>query len=281
VSELPSIPGYEIIELVGRNGVGHLIYRARQSATGMLVCLNVAHSCGDFGQMVAEGLRHQAEVLGELHHPNIVRVAEVGEAPTYGFFSALQYVDGTSLAEMVRHAELPAHSEVVRIATQVAAALDYAHGRNIVHGHVHPKHILLDHTGHVFLSGFGEVGPGFPEGAVFGNPHALAPEQLDGFQNTGPQSDIYGLATVVFLLLTGFFPLQGIEGTLELLNRKLSVPAPSIRERQPELARSVDRTLQRAMALRPEDRYQSASQFVEALRRGLHGAGKKWWQFWY
>jgi serine/threonine protein kinase len=281
VDEHPPIPGYELVELLGRNG--HLIYKARQRTTGQLVRLNVVHSSGEFGQMVADGLRQQARVLATFDHPNIVRLVEIGEAEGYGFFSALQYVEGASLAEMVRGLELPDHSEVVRIASLVAAALDYAHGRNIVHGNVHPKHILLDCTRHVFLIGFGEIGPTCPEGMVFGNPNFLAPEQLEGFGKTVPQTDVYGMAEIVFLLLTGSFPFRAAGGIEQLLNRKRSVQAPSIRGWRPELPRRVDLTLQQAMALRPEDRYRSAGQFVEELAQALRVCQeerKKWWQFW-
>jgi serine/threonine-protein kinase len=280
VDEHPPIHGYELVELIGRNG--HLIYKARRSATGQLVWLNVVHSGGEFGQVVAEGLRQQARILTALNHPNIVRLVEVGEAPGYGFFSALDYVEGTSLALMVRHSKLPHHGEVIRIASQIAAALDYSHGRNVVHGNVHPKHILLDRCAHVFLIGFGELGPRHPEGMLLGNPHFLAPEQFDDLDRTVPQTDIYEMGEIVFLLLTGSFPFQGCEGIEKLLNRKRSVQAPSIRERRPELPGRVDLALQRAMALRPEDRYLSAGQFVEELVSALRvcqGEPKKWWRF--
>jgi serine/threonine protein kinase len=281
VDEHPPIPGYELVELLGRNG--HLIYKARQRTTGQLVRLNVVHSSGEFGQMVADGLIQHARVLATLYHPSIVLPVEIGELEGYGFFSVLQYFEGANLAEMVRRLELPDHGEVVRIARQVAAALDYAHERNIVHGNVHPNHIRLDCTRHVFLSGFGEISPRCPEGTVFGNPHFLAPEQLEGFGKTVPQTDVYGLAELVFLLLTGSFPFQEAGGIEQLLNRKRSVQAPSIRGCRPQLPRRVDLTLQQAMALRPEDRYRSAGQFVEELAQALRVCQeerKKWWQFW-
>jgi serine/threonine protein kinase len=281
VSEHPPIPGYELLELLGRNG--HLIYKGRQSTTGRLVRLNVVHSGGEFGQMVADGLRQQAQVLAALDHPNIARLIEVGEAQGHGFFSAMEYIEGASLAEMFQRPTLPDHDELVRIVRHVAAVLDYAHGRNVVHGSVHPKHILLDRTGHVSVIGFGAVWPRYPEGMVFGNPHFLAPEQFAGLDKTVPQTDVYALAEVVFLLLSGYFPFQGAEGIEQLFRRKCSGPAPSVRVCRPELPRGADLTLQKAMALRPEERFRTAGKFVEELDRTLRVGdeeGKKWWQFW-
>lgn len=280
MDEHPPIPGYELIKLLGRDG--HLIYSARRSATGQLVWLNVVQNIGELGQLVADRLRQQAQVLATLNHPNIVRVVEIGQAQGIGFFSALEFAEGSSLDILVRGLQLPQECEVVRIAKLVAAALDYSHGRNIVHGYVHPKHIMLDQTGQVFLFGFGEIGPECREWMVLGDPHFQAPEQIDGLGKTVPQTDVYGLAEVVFLLLTGFFPFGG-EGIPELFRRKRSRQSPSIRKHRPELPRKVDLTLQRAMALRPEDRYRSPGKFVEELELALRvcqEGRKKWWQFW-
>ena len=214
MSEHPPIPGYDLLKLLGRNG--HLIYLARQSSSGCLVRLSVVSSSGEFSQLVADGLRQQAQVLATLHHPNIVRLVEFGDEQGYGFFSALEYVEGGSLAEKVFRPELLDHPEIVRIARLVAAALDYAHRHDVIHGSVHPKHILLDRTGHVALIGFAEVGPKRPEGMRYGNPHFLAPEQLAGIEKAVPQTDVYALAEVVFLLLSGSFPFQGTIGIADL-----------------------------------------------------------------
>jgi eukaryotic-like serine/threonine-protein kinase len=117
----------------------------------------------------------------------------------------------------------------------------------------------------------------------FGNPHFLAPEQLAGFAKTVPQTDVYALAEVVFLLLSGSFPFHGAVGIADLFDRKLSGALPSIRGCRPELPRRVELTLQRAMAVRPEDRFRSAGKFVEELDGALRlcpEEEKKWWQFW-
>lgn len=273
-SSITRIGDYEILAKVAEGRMG-IVYKARQRRLNRIVALKRILG-GDLAG--ADGLRQQAQVLGALDHPNIVRLIEVGEAQGHGFFSALEYVDGASLAEMSQP-NLLDHDELVRIVRDVAAALDYAHGRNVVHGSVHPKHILLDQTGHVSVVGFGEVWPSYPEGMIFGNPHFLAPEQFAGFDKTVPQTDVYALAEVVFLLLSGSFPFRGAEGSEHLLRRKSSGPLPSVRACRPELPRGVDLTLQKAMALRPEERFPSAGKFVEELDRILR-VGKKWWQLW-
>src|SRR5580704_13801453 len=100
MSEHPPVAGYELLRLLARNG--HLIYLARQSSCGRLVHLNVVNSSGDFGRIVADGLRQQAAVLETLDHPNILRSVEAGGAQGYGFFSALEYAGGGCLADKIR-----------------------------------------------------------------------------------------------------------------------------------------------------------------------------------
>lgn len=165
---------------------------------------------------------------------------------------------------------MPHAAEVIRIVRAVASALDYAHGRDVVHGNVHPKHVLLNRSGHVSIIGFAEAGSGSTEEMIIGNPHHFAPEQLAHFESTVPQSDIYALAEIAFLLLSGTFPFQGTADIVDLWNRKRFGPVPRIRDRRPELSFGVDLTLQRAMAIRPEERFPSAGQFVEELSVGLN-----------
>ena len=155
-----------------------------------------------------------------------------------------------------------------------------------MHGVLHPRHILLDRTGRASPSSVsGRLpAPDARKARSFGNPHFLGmPEQFAGLDRTVPQTDVYALAEVVFLLLSGSFPFQEAGGIEQLLSRKESGSVPSVRMFRPELPHRVDLTLQRAMALRSEDRYRSAGQFVEELDGALQlgrSEDKKWWQIW-
>ena len=277
----PPIPGYEFIEILRYDS--YPLYLGRHHATGQLVRVSVAEHVGLYGQNAVAELRRQALILAGLDHPNIVRLVECDDVNGCRFFTAVQFISGVSFAEMARHQNLPDHREVVRLVRQVAAALDYAHGRNIVHGYVHPKHILMDSTRHVFLTGFGKIGPNVDESMALGNPHFLAPEQIEGSDSTVPQTDVYGLAEVIFRFLTGSYPFQKAVGVERLLKMKMAVQPPSIRNFRPELPRRVDFTLRKAMALRPENRHRSAGQFVEELDEAFGSSKERysnWWQFW-
>lgn len=233
--------------------------------------------------MVAEKLRQQAKALENLDHPNIVRLIELRDAQDYGFFSAIEFVDGESLAEVVRRGHLPPPREVVRIARSVATALNYVHGKSIVYGRVRPEHILLDRTGHVFLTGFGEFVPINPDRMLCKSLSISTPEEYEVPNESVPQTDVHGLARVVFLLLTGSPPFHQSRQIDQSSSIERLFQVPSIRRLRPEFSRKVDLTLQRAMAFRPEDRYPSAGQFVEELDQALQlcqDGRKKWWHFW-
>jgi serine/threonine-protein kinase len=270
-SQPASVGRFEIARLIAQGSYTRIYEVTAPNASGSRLALK---SLNTESESVSRWFERGVSNTGSLNHPHILPCHESGRHEGSPYM-VMPLVDGTSVQELVHRQAFPEPVEVVRIARAVASALDYAHGRGVVHGDVHPKHVLLDRTGYVWLTGFAEVGCGRPEEMCFGNPHHLAPEQFTGFENTVPQTDVYALGEVAFLLLTGSFPFRG--GIFELLERKRSGPVPSIRERRPELPRLVDLTLQRAMAVRPEDRFRSAGKLVEELDAGFV---KRWWQIW-
>jgi serine/threonine-protein kinase len=279
-SEPTTVGRFQIVHLLAQGGHATIYEVSTPDAGGQRHALKLLNT---EMEPVVRWFEKGASVTARLNHPHILPCHESGRIDGRPYM-LMPHVDGDSVTKAVLHGNvMPGPAEVVRIARAVAAALDYAHGRDVVHGNVHPNHVLLSRTGHVWLIGFAEVGVGYPEEMIFGNPHHLAPEQFCGFETAVPQTDVYALAEVVFLLLSGSFPFQGVESTIDLFERKRSGPAPSIRGRRPELPRTVDLTLQRAMSVRPEDRFRSAGQFVEELDGALglcQEADKKWWQFW-
>jgi serine/threonine protein kinase len=270
---------FEIVRLIAHGSCTRIYEVTAPHADGRRLVLKLLETDDD---PASRWFERAARVRGRLRHPHILPCLESGRHERRPYV-VMPLVDGAGVQEVVRAQALPESADVVRITRAVASALDYAHGRGVMHGDVHPKHVLLDRTGHVWVTGFAEVGSGRPDSMCFGNPHHLAPEQLDGVEKTVPQTDVYALAEVTFLLLTGFFPFQGVEGIVELFERKRSGPVPDILEHRPELPRAVDLTLRRAMAVRPEDRFRSAGQLVDeldsALRSGSHGQ-RRWWQIW-
>jgi len=236
-------------------------------------------------ESVSRWFEKAASVTANLNHAHILPCHESGRIDGQPYM-VMPLVDGVSVHDLARQQALPTPAEIVRIARSIASALDYAHQCGVVHGNVHPKHVLMDRTGHVWLIGFAEVGPGYPHEICFGNPHHLAPEQFTSDGKTVPQTDIYALGEIVFLLLSRYFPFQNLT-THAMFDCKRFGPVPSIGKYRPELPRRIDRVLQQAMAVRPENRFRSAGEFVAELDAALDGtarpsdeADKKWWQLW-
>ncbi|MBL8814570.1 MAG: hypothetical protein JNL58_00975 [Planctomyces sp.] len=149
-----------------------------------------------------------------------------------------------------------------------------------MHTNLYPSHILLDEAGEVVLKGFGAHYPIRIEGGlVLGPVQYLAPEQLPDVAKPVSQTDIYSLAEVVFLLLTGTRRFHD-QDVRELLQSKQLREVTGVTGPRQTLPGSVALVLKRALAFRPEDRYESASQFVNELELASHQKSPKWWNLW-
>jgi sugar lactone lactonase YvrE/predicted Ser/Thr protein kinase len=260
---------YEILEKVGEGGFGE-VYKARDMGLGRLVALKVIHMRHLGDPDVLQRFYREARVAAALDHPHIVPVYEVGEVQGVPFI-AMKYVPGRSLAQVVQERGRLPLEEAVRIAEQVASALDYAHGQGVVHRDVKPSNILVDEEGQAFVTDFG-LARGLARsasytsaGTLVGTAEYMAPEQLDVDQaaQVGPGTDQYALAVTVYQMLAGRVPFEG--STAAVLAAHLTKAPPRLREHVPEIPEGVEVAVLRALAKRPGERFESAGAFVRAL----------------
>jgi serine/threonine-protein kinase len=210
-----------------------------------------------------------AQLNACLDHPRIPTLHEVGE--TAGrLYWARNFIEGDDLQNGIRG---PCRSieEVLRIAADVAGALDYAHGRGVVHGYVHPRHILLSPGGSRWLIGFGEYPPA--SGEILGNPLHLAPEQFEGTTVT-PASDVYCLGETCIWLLCGRHPFHGLRITASMEAKRSVRLARDPQLIRPAIAVTVEQVLLRTLAPEPAARFSSPGEFATELV-AAHRAGKK------
>jgi len=272
---------FEIVREIGRGGMG-IVYEARQISLNRPVALKVLPLRLRQDQRLLTRFQREAEAAGKLRHPGIVPVFTVGEAGGAPFF-AMELVEGRSLAEVIAARSATGEAAdapwAVSIVARVAEALDYAHGRGIVHRDVKPANIMIDEDGTPRLTDFGlaldtEASGLTQTGEVFGSPLYMSPEQA--FRREAPldaRSDIYSLGVTLFELLTGRLPYEGTSQG-DILAALSAGGLKPLRELQPSLPEALERVLLQALQRDPADRYKTAAAFAEDLRRALGDPGR-------
>jgi serine/threonine-protein kinase len=260
--------GYRIEELIGRGGMG-VVYRAFDLRLKRPVALKlVAPSLVRDGEF-RERFARESELLMSLEHANVVPIYDAGDVDGQ-LYLAMRLVDGTDLASLLRTEGALDPGRTVAICAQIAAALDAAHVRGLVHRDVKPSNVLLDSSEHVYLADFGLTRsldePG-GENPASGTPAYLAPEQVEGRPLDG-RADVYSLGCVLYECLTGelVFPRGS----------RLAVGWAHLEEEPPRVSRTrqgvpeaVDGVISRALAKRPEERYPTAGALVAATAQAL------------
>ena len=215
----------------------------------------------------------EIRLVAGLSHPHIVPLFDSGERDGFLYY-VMAYLESESLRSRLASGPLPI-PDALRITSQVADALAYAHERGIVHRDIKPENILLTRSGHAIVVDFGiarvlrrTAVPGAEEateiGLSLGTPAYMSPEQTLGDGAVDARTDQYSLALVCWEMLAGHLPDSG-GSVVAQLARRMAEPAPSIRERRPELDASQDRAIRRALNAVPEDRYGTIAEFIAAL----------------
>ena len=263
------ISRYELIAEIGRGGMG-VVYRAYEAALDRTIALKLlAPELANQPGFVAR-LRREAISAARLRHPNIALLFEFGQADDTAFL-AMEYVPGHPLRQLLEAGPLPI-DRALAILEQIGQALDYAHHMGIVHRDVKPSNILVGPGDQAMLIDFGlaevsECTLLTADGAVFGTPHYMAPEQAAG-RGADARADQYALAAVAYEMLTGAPPFHGRAATAVVHAHIYELPPPPT-EQRPSLPVAANAVLLRALAKQPDERYASLAEFLSALRAAL------------
>jgi WD40 repeat protein/serine/threonine protein kinase/Flp pilus assembly protein TadD len=275
-SELPKIPGYEVIRLIGRGGNG-LVYEARHFGLGRTVALKLINA-PDFGDSEEEKrFRLEAETAAKLSHPNIVQIYDIGRVGGQSFL-ALEYIDGGSLHDKLHDREtgqpLPP-KESAQLLETVSRAIHIAHQHNVIHRDVKPANILLTRDGTAKLTDFGlakrldtDVSQ-TQHTAVIGTAPYMAVEQITDSRSVDARTDVYQLGATLYEMLTGQPPFRAPTAlqTLELVKNNEPV-APS--KLQPGLPKDLEVICLRCLEKEPANRFANAEDLADDLRRFLN-----------
>ena len=259
---------YRIDGELGRGGMA-TVWRAHDLRHDRRVALKVlderlARALGP------ERFLREIGIAARLQHPHIVPVFDSGEDGGRLFY-VMPLIEGESLRDRLTREHRLDPAEAVKLAREVADALDYAHGQGVIHRDIKPENILLS-RGHALLTDFGiaRAGPAggaerlTQSGLSLGTPAYMSPEQVAGDDEVGPAADVYSLGCVLFELIAGGLPFEGKTAEAMLVKR-FTEAAPRLSSRRSEITGGLDAALARALAREPADRFASAAAFGEAL----------------
>jgi serine/threonine protein kinase len=252
---------YRIVEILGQGGMGS-VYRAVDESLGMDVAVKEnLFTTEDY----ARQFRLEAVILAKLRHVHLPRVTDHFVIEDQGQYLIMDYIDGEDLRDRMERIGPISEEETILIGVAMCDALQYLHTRkpSIIHRDLKPGNVRISQDGHIYLVDFGlaklvKAGQATTTGARAMTPGYSPPEQY-GTARTGPRTDIYSLGATLYAGLTGTIPEDGLARAMD------NVELVPIREHNPKISRKLAAAIEKALAVHPEDRYQSAEEFKNAL----------------
>jgi len=272
VAEFTKLGKYEIRRELGRGAMG-VVYEAFDPLIQRIVALKTIRPdqlAGGNAEEILARFRREAQAAGRLSHPNIVAIHDCGEDAGV-WYIAMELVHGRELKEYFEKNERFATADAVRILSQILAALGYSHRLGVVHRDIKPSNIFLLPDGTVKVADFGiahiESSELTQVGTVLGTPAYMSPEQILGLPVDG-RSDLFSVGVILYQFLTGERPFTG-NATITMRKVLEEDPLPPSRFNV-QIPGAMDAVVRKALAKKPEERFQSAEEFATALDAAAH-----------
>ncbi|MFZ5979678.1 MAG: serine/threonine protein kinase [Candidatus Zixiibacteriota bacterium] len=241
------IGDYILTGKIGQGGIAE-IYKARQESLNRDVAIKILASKLTVDPEIVRRFERESMVIAKLNHPNIVHVIDRGKAGNRYYF-VMEYVDGTSLREVIERSNIPLNTKLDMVA-QVCKALDYAHKNGVIHRDIKPTNILIDRQGNPRVADFGIAQiVGTPDSemtssdVIMGTLAYMSPEQKISSTNVDQTTDIYAIGVILYEILTGKKPMGRFKSPSEL---------------NPDINPTLDEITMKCLAQEPADRYQTA-----------------------
>ncbi len=264
---------YILQKPIGKGAMGQ-VWLARQESLDRMVAVKVLPKelAGD--PSFRARFEREAKAAAALIHPNVIQIYSFGIEQNVPYF-AMEFVRGEDLSVKIRKGQKYTIREAVKIASDVARALECAHERNLVHRDIKPGNIMIAHNGVVKVMDFGLAKAASAQssitqpGLIMGTPSYMSPEQGMG-KELDVRSDMYSVGVVLYKLLTGEVPFTADTPTAVIFRHIYEEPK-SVRELNPEVPEELERIVNRLMAKSPDDRYRTPTELIADLEAFLGG----------
>ncbi len=256
------ISGCEILQKVAMGGMGS-VYKARHKALDRIVCVKILSPALTNDKKAVELFLTEARAIAELEHPNIVQVYNVGKEKGY-YFIVMSFIEGQTLSQLVkRNKNLPLDI-VLDLFEGILLGLDAAHAKGIIHRDIKPSNILINAEMQPKIVDFGIAKKMDKEKGstktteLAGTAYFIAPEQALG-RDLDTRADLYSVGASLYYVVTGQFPYNG-KNTIDIIQKHINDPIPNPAQLVPELPAWLCGAIQKLMAKKPEDRFQTAKE---------------------
>src|SRR5690242_8053582 len=273
---LETLGKYEIKRPLGRGAMG-TVYEGWDPIIERRVAIKTVKLPETSDPETEEALarfRREAQAAGRLTHPNIVGVFDYGETDDLAYI-VMEFVDGPPLKNLLDKQERFAITDTIRVMEDLLAGLQFSHERGVVHRDIKPANVMLTSNGQAKIADFGiariESSSITQMGTLLGTPAYMSPEQFMG-QVVDARTDIYSSGVLLYQLLTGERPFEG--GMSAIMHKALNTDPPIPSQISVTCPPAFDAVVRKAMAKRPEDRFQSAAAFLDALRAAASGQAR-------
>jgi CHASE3 domain sensor protein len=278
VANKPRLPkqiaAYEILAELGRGGMG-VVYKAQDLRLKRTVALKVILAGGHAGDLELARFQTEAEAVARLKHQNFVQIYEVGADDGLPFL-ALEYCGGGCLEDRIEESPLPPR-EAAELVAQLADAMTHAHQAGVIHRDLKPANVLFDDEGAPKITDFGLAKKSGEDDShtrtvsIMGSIGYMSPEQASGHtREATPAVDIYALGAMLYRLLAGRTPFEG-SSTVETLQLVISGAPVPVKRLRPSCPRDLDTICLKCLEKSPANRYLTAAELAEDLRRFLKG----------
>lgn len=262
---------YRLEEVIGAGGMGAVL-RAWDKRLERRVAIKVKSVAESVDTLTTERFLFEARIMGRIDHPRLVKIYELGQCEA-DVYLVCEYLSGGSLADRLEIHPFVDILPACEIACDILEGLAVLHDRKVVHRDLKPENILFGEDGRARVADLGLAKGGDREfetrpGLILGSLHYMSPEHFNG-KDVGPKADLYALGTVLFEMIAGRCPYIG-ETEAETIQRRLTQPAPRLRELQERCPAWLDAVIAQLLEKDPTDRQQTAWDVIEVIRRGMN-----------